>query len=298
MIEGARQLPTMHVSVRVPWHDGRWAGTVCTNPRGNTSCLILPRIAETKDDEFESGIAAQPWNAVGTRLPACAPERGAFMAPFGYSRPARHPYSTRSDADGILYAHFRETTFQHAPFSAAVVPFGWMMKGDDGLPAKAMQYRLGFKPELEPNLSFKTIWVQERRNQLAMLDTFFSAIKPEESLAFFYAMRTPLTDDGRRVIVGMGRVLKVDPHVEYSYKPNAPDNAMRCVLWERNLRHSIRPALQDGFLLPYHDLLQLTEQDPSIDLPSLVLHVRIPTNTGTPFRWARSTSATTRRSPS
>jgi hypothetical protein len=83
MIKGARQLPTMHVSVRVPWHDGRWAGTVCTNPRGNTSCLILPRIAETKEDEFEAGIAGKAWNADGVGLPACAAERGAFMSLLG-----------------------------------------------------------------------------------------------------------------------------------------------------------------------------------------------------------------------
>lgn len=82
MIQGARQLPTMHVSVRVPWHDSRWAGKVCGNPRGNTSCLILPRIAETKEDEFETGIAGEAWNPDGVGLPACAAERGAFMSPF------------------------------------------------------------------------------------------------------------------------------------------------------------------------------------------------------------------------
>src|ERR1700676_3032019 len=80
MIRGARQLPTMHVSVRVPWHDSRWAGNICANPRGNTSCLVLPRIAETKDDDFEAGHAKADWNPDGARLPACAAERGAFMA--------------------------------------------------------------------------------------------------------------------------------------------------------------------------------------------------------------------------
>jgi hypothetical protein len=47
---------------------------------------------------------------------------------------------------------------------------------------------------------------------------------------------------------------------------------MRCVLWERNLHHSIRPEIKDGFLLPYHDLIDLAAKDPSIDLSSLVLH--------------------------
>lgn len=36
---------------------------------------------------------------------------------------------------------------------------------------------------------------------------------------------------------------------------------MRCVLWERNLHHSIRPEIKDGFLLPYHDLIDLGYED-------------------------------------
>ena len=75
------------------------------------------------------------------------------------------------------------------------------------------------------------------------------------------------TDDGRRVIVGMGRVLKLDPPVEYIYEKGAPSDAMRCVLWERNLHHSIRPEIKDGFFpLPYHDLIDLAAKKPGIDL--------------------------------
>jgi len=147
-----------------------------------------------------------------------------------------------------------------------------MKNSDEGIPDRAKAYKIDFRSELEPDLEFDKLWVQERRNQLAMLDTFFGAITPEESLVFFYAKRTPLTGDGRRVIVGIGRVLKVDPTVEYIYKKGTPSDAMRCVLWERNLHHSIRPEIKDGFLLPYHDLINLAEKDPSIDLSSLVLH--------------------------
>jgi hypothetical protein len=271
MIGTARRLPATHISVRVPWHDAGWNGHVCMNPRGNTSCLVLPRIAETRNDDEEQRLAGKPWDADGKRLPACAAERGAFMSPLGYSRRARHPYSTRNDEDGKRYAHFKETTFHHAPYSAAAVPFAWMMKGKNGIPGPAERYHLGYQPELEPTLSFDTLWVQERRNQLTMLDTFFSAVEPETSLVFFYAKRTPLADDGGRVIVGIGRVLNVDPPVEYLYEKGAPEDAMRCVLWERNVHHSIRPGCADGFLLPYHELLALAEHDAGIDLPQLVL---------------------------
>jgi hypothetical protein len=39
-----------------------------------------------------------------------------------------------------------------------------------------------------------------------MLDTFFGALEPEGSLCIFYAKRTLLADDSRRVIIGVGRV--------------------------------------------------------------------------------------------
>jgi hypothetical protein len=34
----------LHLSVRVPWHDAGWRGTVCTDPAGNASCILLHNI--------------------------------------------------------------------------------------------------------------------------------------------------------------------------------------------------------------------------------------------------------------
>ena len=93
-------------------------------------------MAETKDDDFETGVAGVTWDSEGARLPACAAERGAFMAPFGYSRRVRHPYS-----HDPRYKHFQESLFHHAAFSAAAVPFAWVMKNsDDGIPDRAKAY--------------------------------------------------------------------------------------------------------------------------------------------------------------
>ena len=92
----------------------------------------------------------------------------------------------------------------------------------------------------------KTDWVQERKNQLALLDTFFGALRPRESLCFFYAKRTPMSEQSRRVIIGVGRVLSVGDHTEYAYKGER--RPLRSVLWERNVRHSVRPSFRDGFL--------------------------------------------------
>ena len=68
-----------------------------------------------------------------------------------------------------------------------------------GIPHIAERLALDFQPDREPDLGFDSIWVQECSNQLVMLDTFFGAIEPQESLVFFYAKRTLLTDDPRRM---------------------------------------------------------------------------------------------------
>ena len=51
--------PMKHVSILVPWHDTGWEGRVCDNPRGNSSCLRLERIANRRDDDAEESIAGQ-----------------------------------------------------------------------------------------------------------------------------------------------------------------------------------------------------------------------------------------------
>ena len=199
-------------------------------------------------------------------MPACAAERGAFMADFTYERRFPHPYEHHA-----LYTHFRRTRFVHTPYSASAVPFAWMMKGNSGVPEFAERLGLGFRSELEPELGFDSIWVQERRNQLVMLDTFFGAIEPSTSLVFFYAKKTPLTEDPRRVIVGIGRVTGIGASTEYDYE-NLGKGALRSMVWERNVSHSIRPEIGDGFLLPYGELLGLAGADPEFDLEPYVLH--------------------------
>ena len=54
---GARQLPLHHITIRVPWHDSGWNGSICKNPCNNTSCLNLTRISENRDDQREESLA-------------------------------------------------------------------------------------------------------------------------------------------------------------------------------------------------------------------------------------------------
>jgi ATP-dependent exoDNAse (exonuclease V) alpha subunit len=180
------------------------------------------------------------------------------MAPFELQRTMRHPYAETSPE---THGHFLPTPFVQPQYSAACVPFRWMLRknveGDPNSnePGLAERLRIDWDPEREPDLEFKTAWVQERDNQLTLLDTFFGALRAKESLCFFYAKRTPLSEQSRRVIVGVGRVLSVGQPTEYKYNVKTPP--LRCALWERNVGHSIRPGFADGFLFPYQELSAL-----------------------------------------
>ena len=261
---GARHLPTHHITIRVPWHDRGWSGSVCSHPLANTSCLILPRIGQGKSDEKEASCAGRRLDELSKAdLPPCTGERVSFMAPFELRRTMTHPYA---EIFPETHGHFEETLFVQPPYSAACVPFRWMLCGNvegdpkTGDPGLAERMQLGWVPEREPDIhtsygkDVDTAWVQERSNQLVLLDTFFSAMRPEESLCFFYAKRTPLSEQSRRVIVGIGRVLSVGQPTEYKFKGRNPP--LRCVLWERNVGHSIRPGFADGFLFPYQEIME------------------------------------------
>ena len=265
----ARRLPLQHVTIRVPWHDGGWTGSVCTRPLDNTSCLILPRIGEGRRDDVEVLCAGQRLDELDhADLPPCVGERVSFMAPFPLRRTMTHPYT---DFYPETHGHFAPTRFVQPVYSAACVPFRWMLRENvegnakDGEIGIAERLKIGWVPDREPDIrnhqgkEVETAWVQERENQLAMLDTFFGSLRSEESLCFFYAKRTPLSEQSRRVIIGVGRVLSVGEATEYAYPVKNPP--LRCVLWERNVGHSVRPGFADGFLFPYQEALALVERE-------------------------------------
>lgn len=271
MSQGARPLPVQHLTIRVPWHDNGWQGTVCNNPCGNTSCTVLSRIAASRDDAFETEQAGQSIEGLEReQLPPCVDEHGTIMAPFPLSMLKNHPYAKSS---AQTHGHFAPTPYTIPPYSAAAIPFSWMLKeqaeGNEkfGVASRVETLQLAYAAEREPDLGFDTSWVQEGSNQLVLLDTFFSAAKPDQSLVFFYAKRTPMADDARRVIVGVGRVKTVGAPTEYRYEGGVPPaSKIHGYLWERNIEHSIRPNGNDGFLLPYRELLALAERDDSLDL--------------------------------
>lgn len=259
--------PLRHISIRVPWHDNGWNGTVCKNPCLNDSCLKLPRISEKRNENAENAVAGQSIEDLdNSQWPVCVTERAMFMSSFGYTRYTTHPYS---DLGCDTHSHFDKTPLYHPPYSAPAVPFRWLR--NEFKEEFAKEYDLDIDPRREPDLGFKTGWVQEINNQKALLDCFAGHIRPERSLCFFYAKRVPFVEeDYGRILIGVGRVKEVSDLVEYQYKSTGP-NKIRSTLWERMITHSIRPGFQDGFILPYYEALELAQKDPNFNPEELVV---------------------------
>lgn len=71
-----------HISIRVPWHDNEWSGSVCKCPENNPFCMVLRNIADSKNVDNEMGLAGRKWCELSSeQLPACKGERTAvFMS--------------------------------------------------------------------------------------------------------------------------------------------------------------------------------------------------------------------------
>jgi ATP-dependent exoDNAse (exonuclease V) alpha subunit len=272
------QFPLQHLSIRVPWHDNGWNGTVCGCPSRNTSCLKLKNIADTKDEQEEQAVAGKSLRELdASQFPPCVKERATFMADFAFTRQHEHPYTKHTKE---THKHFKSTTLHYPAYGAAALPFRWMMNkfvfGDpeNREPALVDRYPLeqvkrNYEPGIEI-LGFETRWLQDHRNHRTLLDCFWNHVQPEESLVFFYAKQVPLVEDtGRRVIVGVGRVKSIGKLTEYEYT-EPPGERLRSLLWERMVVHSIRPDLSDGFLMPYHEALEKSKDGEAFD-PSEVV---------------------------
>lgn len=252
-----------HISIRVPWHDTGWDGNVCLNPSLNGSCLKLKRIAQERNDADEDAVAGESLaNLPEAKWPCCVAERVAFMAPFEYTRKTNHPYKRWSNES---HGHFEDTFLRHPPYSAPAVPFEWLLR--ENMEIFGEKYGLDIQTEREPDLGFKTNWVQDYDNQKALLDGFCDHIIPNKSLCFFYAKQVPFVDDpgARRILIGVGKVLNVSPCVEYEYNTKNLEGKLRSALYERMIQHSIRPDFKDGFILPYHKAIEFASVNPDFD---------------------------------
>ena len=268
-----------HLSVRVPWHDNGWNGTICNNPKANGACLILKNCSKNRNDELEDQLKGKSIADLKSQgeYPTCVGERGFFMAKFPVIKNAKHPYINSSKS---THGHLQETPIRFPEYSFGAVPFNWMSKKDSDERIKLLD--LDFDPSREPPLDFGTSnWIQEYKNQKAMLNGFFEHIDPLKSLVFIYAKHVPFVEENGRVLIGVGKINSITPSEKYKSKGSSN---FECAYWEHMVTHTIRPGFENGFILPYHQGLKYQETHPEFDLSQLA--VIAPPDTRVEFSYA------------
>ena len=90
--------------------------------------------------------------------------------------------------------------------------------------------------------------------------------------------------------------LKVGPLTEYDYA-GKPDGKIRPLIWERMVSHSIRPDVEDGFLLPYHRWPSITGRAAAGDLVPASRDLSASPAVGQRCRWTSSVRDTVRPAP-
>jgi ATP-dependent exoDNAse (exonuclease V) alpha subunit len=247
-------MPTKHLSTRVPWHDRIWDGSICENVIDNSFCRILPNIDEHKTPDKEVVFSSRPISELDTKFwPPCMSERGTFLSKHEYVREIVHAYKQNGNK---LFKDFLPGTYHHKPFTFNAVPFLWMMKDKESHSSdKAEIYDLDYdiKKEASVDIGFQTGWVQHPENQNALLEGFFDCLKPKGSLVFFYSKHTPLSDPNERIIVGVARIRFIDDLLGFRYPTGYTGH--RSYIWDRCIGHTLTDELQDGFLMPYHEVL-------------------------------------------
>ncbi len=251
-----------HISIRVPWHDHGWDGTVCVDPETNNACLRLKGIAESRDDKAEAAICGQCMADHMDTLP-CVSEGAAFLSSRKMVKTTVHPYKKSNRA---THGHFLPTEVIYPAYSFPAHPFAWLMR--ENIEAWKSTYQIDYRPEREPVLKFDTMWVQDAENHKAIFDYFYGDVAEGQSLCIAYAKQVPFVEDVRRVVIGIGHVKKVVPAVEHQRQT---EDGLRSMVWETMICHSIREDHKDGFVIPYQKMMEYAQIHPEFDLASITV---------------------------
>ena len=219
-----------HISLRVAWHDHGWDGTVCADPLGNASCILLKNVGPNRDDSIEASIAGDRMGEEKSGyLPPCISERATFMSPKGQGVVKTHPFGSNRALKAL-----RPTRLPIPAYSAHATPYRWMLREEvNSVTAEREDvYRSELEDLVARAMGWKSPgdWVMHGENQRALFEEFFRTVIPEESLAFFYAKHTPLVDDPQRVLIGAARVLRVELPGYYESEGELPFPSL---LWRR-----------------------------------------------------------------
>lgn len=162
------------------------------------------------------------------------------------------------------------TDLDFPPFSYPARPFSWTMlrkdKEENILKLKE-RFNIDYDSSREPDLGFESNWVQDSVNQRAMFKAFYRNVENNKSLLIPYAKQVPFLENPGRVIMGIGFITnKIDPP-EY----NTDGGSIHSILWETMLQHSIRDSRENGFMMPYREMMEYASAHPEFDIQTIAV---------------------------
>lgn len=254
----------MHLTVRFAWHDNKWDGKVCKNPKENIYCvdnysLLSSRIQRRRntqtEENFKEKNICELWGKKGYVPPCywCINVNGTseceVLDP--------HPFV---DIDPKLSKDIPPLRVKITPYSI----YTWCFKLS--FDEKPNQYR--YPPDLEDRVK-----------------KYIEKIKPEKSVAFFYAnYGNPISGDDRKyLLLGVALVKDVDYPTYYNISEEFVEKMNRNwrtryfpkIAWQ--FRVSIDPDTL--VLIPYHKYLSanLPENQKEKLLKDIALCITDPT---------------------
>ncbi|MXW79961.1 MAG: AAA family ATPase [Gemmatimonadetes bacterium] len=242
---------TTNLSIRVPWHDSQWNGTVCRDPAANCHCVDYKNILQRKSVSRELRVRGKPFASF---LPPCAKESGGFLSPEDWYVEHQHPY-TGIERVAETHGHLKKTIRRVPRYTALGVPFRWLRQENRESWVAPRVLRM-LPPEEDPPQGFKTAWVFNPALQAAILDAFYEPVEKDTSLALFYTKGAhPLGDDISRLVVGVGSIERIG---QVAFYDSTQGSVSAHPIWEREIAHSLRAGGEGGLLVPFSDYLTPT----------------------------------------
>lgn len=221
---------TTHISARLAWHMDGWNGKVCSNPRENSYCIgqhsypgeMIYEKRDLAEELKNSGKSFSDFKEI-RKIPPCMYSANAF---------GLDSYIAHSDAPEF----FKEPGYKQWEVPPATISI-W-------------PYEEMYNDEVKTNKG--TVDYKKRRDSA---ENYFLKIENNKSLIIYYAnYSNPFSNDEEKkyVIVGISRIQKVHPMLEYEKISQATIDKYGGFVWQRIVTSNYP---EEGFCIPYHKYL-------------------------------------------